>query len=45
MNNEAILKVNSEELPEDHQMLITKATEEYCEKCLLSYSKVRDSIV
>ena len=45
MDNNAILKVNFEDLPEDQQTLITKATEEFHEKCLLSYSKTRDSIV
>jgi TRAP-type C4-dicarboxylate transport system substrate-binding protein len=38
MNNEVNLKVNFEELPEDHQTLITKAAKEFRDKCLLSYS-------
>jgi hypothetical protein len=45
MNNDAILKVNFEELPEDQQTLITKAVEEFCEKCLLSYNRKCDSVV
>ena len=45
MDNNAILKVNFEDLPEDQQTLITKAIEEFHEKCLLSYSKMHDSIV
>ena len=45
INNEVILKVNFKELPEDHQVLITKAVEEFHEKCLLSYSKTDDLVV
>jgi hypothetical protein len=45
MDNESILKVNFDELPSDHQLLITKAAEEFREKCLLSYSKTRDKVV
>jgi hypothetical protein len=45
MNNDAILKVNFEELPKDQQTLITKATEEFREKCLLSHSRKCDLVV
>ena len=45
MNNDTILKINFEELPEDQQTLITKVAEEFREKCLLSYSKTYDSVV
>ena len=45
MNNDAILKVNFEELPEDQQTLITKAAEEFLDKCMMSYSRMRDSVI
>jgi hypothetical protein len=45
MNNEAILKVNLEDLPDDQKALIDQATEEFREKCLLSYSRMRDSVI
>ena len=44
-DNDAILKVNFGELPKDQQTPITKATEEFHEKCLLSYSRTLDSVV
>ena len=44
-NNNAILKVNLEDLPYDQKALIEQAAEEFKEKCLLSYSKTRESIV
>ena len=44
-NNNAILKVNLEDLPDDQRTLIDKATEEFREKCLLSYIRTRDSVV
>ena len=40
-----ILKVNLEDLPDDQKALIEKATEQFREKCLLSYSRTRDSVV
>ena len=45
MNNEAILKVNLEDLPDDQKALIDQAAEEFHEKCLLSFSKMRDSVI
>ena len=40
-----ILKVNLEDLPDDQKALIKQAAEEFREKCLLSYSRTRDSVV
>jgi len=37
-NNNAILKVNLEDLPDDHKALIEQVAEKFKEKCLLSYS-------
>jgi hypothetical protein len=45
MNNEAILKVNLEDLPDDQKALIEQVAEAFKEKCLLSYSRIRDSVV
>ena len=45
MNNDTILEVNLEDLPDDQRALIDKATEEFREKYLLSYSKTRDSVI
>ena len=45
MNNEVILKVNLEDLPDDQKALIEQAIEEFREKCLLSYSRMCDSVV
>ena len=45
MNNEAILKVNLEDLPDDQKALINQASEEFHEKCLLSYSRTHDLVV
>jgi len=45
MDNQTILKVNLEDLPDDQKALIEQATEEFREKCLLSYSRMRDSVV
>ena len=45
MDNEAILKVNLEDLPDDQKALIEQAVEEFIEKCLLSYSRTRDSVI
>jgi hypothetical protein len=45
MDNQTILKVNLEDLPDDQKALIEQATEEFREKCLLSYSRTRDSVV
>ena len=44
MDNQTILKVNLEDLPIDQKVLIEQATEEFREKCLLSYSRTRDSV-
>ena len=40
-----ILKVNLEDLPDDQKVLIEQAAEEFREKCLLSYSRTRNSVV
>ena len=46
MDNDAILKVNLEDLLDDDQReLIGKAVEEFHEKCLLSYSRMSESVV
>ena len=45
MDNEAILKVNLEDLPDDQKTLIEWVEEEFREKCLLSYSRTRDSVI
>jgi hypothetical protein len=45
MDNQAILKVNLEDLPDDQKALIEQAVEEFREKCLLSYSRMRDSVI
>jgi hypothetical protein len=45
MDNETILKVSLEDLHDDQKALIEQATEEFREKCLLSYSRTRDSVV
>jgi hypothetical protein len=45
MDNQMILKVNLEHLPVDQKVLTKQATEEFREKCLLSYSRTRDSVV
>ena len=45
MDNEAILKVNLEDLPDDQKALIVQAAEEFHEKCLLSYSRKDDSVI
>ena len=45
MDNEAILKVNLEDLPDDQKALIEQTVEEFREKCLLSYSRMRDSVI
>jgi hypothetical protein len=39
MDNQTILKVNLEDLPDEQRALINKTTEEFREKCLLSYSR------
>jgi hypothetical protein len=45
MDNQMILKVNLEDLPNDQKALIEQATEEFREKCLLSYSRTHDLVV
>jgi hypothetical protein len=44
-DNQMILKVNLEDLPNDQKALIEQATEEFKEKYLLSYSRTHDSVV
>ena len=45
MDNQTILKVNLEDLPDDQKALIEQAMEEFREKCLLSYSRTYDSVI
>ena len=45
MDNQAILKVNLEDLPDDQKALIERATEESHEKCLLSYSRTHNLVI
>ena len=45
MDNQTILKVNLEDLLDDKKAFIEQATEEFKEKCLLSYSRTHDSVV
>jgi hypothetical protein len=45
MDNQTILKVNLEDLLDEQRALINKTTEEFREKCLLSYSRTRNSVV
>ena len=44
-NNDNILMVHYEDLPDEDRDTINKATEEFQKKCLLSYSKTCDSII
>ena len=43
--NQVILNFNLEDLPDDQKALIEQAVKEFREKCLMSYSKTRDSVV
>jgi hypothetical protein len=45
MDNQMILKVNLEDLPNDQKALIDQAMKEFREKCLLSYNWTCDSVV
>lgn len=45
MDNTTILNVDFEDQPEDHKIIITKAAEEYHDKCLLPYGKIRDKVI
>ena len=45
MDNEAILKVNLEDLLDDQKALIDQAVEEFREKYLLSYNRTHDLVV
>ena len=44
-NNNAILKVNLEDLADDQKAIIEQAAEVFKEKCLLSYSRMRELVV
>ena len=44
-NNENILMVHYEDLPDEDKDTIGKATEEFQKKCLLSYTKTHDSTI
>jgi len=45
MDNEHILNVSMDELPEDLKTLVETAIEEYRNKCLLCFTKTRDQAV
>jgi hypothetical protein len=45
MNNEVILKVNLEDLPDDQKALVEQAAKAFREKCLLSYSRTHNLVV
>ena len=44
-NNDDILMVHYEDLPDEDRDTINKAMEEFQKKCLLSYTKTRDSTI
>ena len=44
-NNNDILMPHYEDLPDGDNGIISKATEEFQNKCLLSYAKTRDNII
>jgi len=44
-NNNDILMVHYEDLPNRDKDVIGKATEEFQKKCLLSYTKTRDNTI
>ena len=43
-HNQNILNVHYEDLPKKDKDIINKATEEFQDKCLLSYARMRDNI-
>ena len=45
MDNDAILKVNLEDFPDDQRVLIDNVAEEFWEKCLLSSNRTRDLVI
>jgi hypothetical protein len=45
MENDNVLNVNLDELPDPLKELLTTAVNQYQEKCLLSFSKNRDKKV
>ena len=44
-NNNNILMVHYEDLPDEDKDVIGKAIEEFRNKCLLSYTKTHDNII
>ena len=44
-NNNNILMLHYEDLPDGDKGIISKATEEFQNKCLLSYTKTRDNTI
>ena len=44
-NDNNILMLHYEDLPDGDKGIISKATEEFQNKCLLSYPKTRDNII
>ena len=45
VHNNDILMLHYEDLPDEDKGVISKATEEFQNKCLLSYTKTRDNII
>jgi hypothetical protein len=45
MDNEVILKINLEDLPDDQKTHIEQAIEEVREKCLLSYNRMHNLVI
>jgi TRAP-type C4-dicarboxylate transport system substrate-binding protein len=41
--NKDVLTIPFEELPDEDKQVITKALEQYQDKCLVSYSRTRDN--
>jgi hypothetical protein len=44
-NNNGILMLHYEDLPDEDKGIISKAIEEFQNKCLLSYTKIRDNTI
>ena len=44
-NNDNILMVHYEDLPDEDKDTINKAKEKFKKKCLLSYTKTRDNTI
>ena len=44
-NNNDILMLHYEDLPDEDKGIISKAIEDFQNKCLLSYTKIRDNTI